>query len=172
MIKASVLLLCSTAVFAQDQMPRSTTRSRVDVGTNVQQAVVDFYDSMSDYFRQSPRAVEALAQKGIPDGEIPAVLMIARRSSASPNQVVDARKSGQSFQQIAKANNVKLEGEGDFVSQANVTFLAEYHGRPAEEIRAYRSKGASFIEINQQYRRVGMKPRTEKPAAEKPKGTR
>jgi len=134
------------------------------VGTNVHQAVVDFYDSMSDYFRQSPRAVEAIAQKGIPDQEIPAVLFIARRSSASPNQIIEARKSGKSFTDIAQTNNVKLPGN-DFVSEANVAFLSDYHGRRPEEIRALHAKGASFIEINQQYRRVGVKPKTEAPAA-------
>ena len=49
----------------------------------------------------------------------------------------------------------------DVVSEANIVFLSEYHGRTPEEIRALRAKGASFIEINQQFRRVGVKPRTE-----------
>ena len=125
-----------------------------DVGTNVKQPAVDFYDSISDYFRQSRRAVDAIVQKGIPDEEIPAVLYIARHSKASPNQVIDARKAGKSFSDIAKTNNVKLQGS-DFVSEANVVFLAEYHGRTPAEVRALRSKGVSFIDINQQYRRVG-----------------
>jgi hypothetical protein len=154
----TILALCVTAVFGQ-QRPAA----RTDVGTNVEQPSVDFYDSMSDYFRQSRRAIDSIAQKGVPDQDIPAVLMIARRSKASPNQVLDARKAGQSFAQIAKANNVDLGGN-DFVTEANVRFLAEYHGRTPEEIRAMHAKGANFIEINQQFRRVGVKPKTERPA--------
>ena len=139
-----------------------TPAPKTDVGTNVKQPAVDFYDSMSDYFRQGRRAIDAIVQKGIPDEEVPAVLMIARRSSASPNQVIDARKSGKSFADIAKEHKVNLPGS-DFVAEANTIFLAEYHGRTPEEIRALRAKGASFIDINQQFRRVGMKPATEKP---------
>src|SRR5262245_59130118 len=129
------VLLLTSAAFAQD------------VGTNVKQPAIDYYDSMSDYFRQSRRAVDAIGKKGIPDEEIPAVLYIARRSSASPNQVIEARKSGKSFAEIAQANNVKLLGS-DFAAEANTVFLAEYHGRTPDEIRALRSRGASFIEIN------------------------
>ncbi|HYO82379.1 MAG TPA: hypothetical protein VES20_13330, partial [Bryobacteraceae bacterium] len=133
-----------------------------DVGTNVKQPVVDFYDSMSDYFRQSRRAIDAIVAKGIPDEEIPALLTIARKSSASPNQLMDARKAGRSWAEIASQNKVQLAGE-DFVTEANVQFLAEYHGQAAEEVRALKNKGSSFVEIDQQYRRVGTKPRTERP---------
>ena len=149
-------VLLAAAALGQTPAPKT------DVGTNVKQPAVDFYDSVSDYFRQSRRAVDAIVQKGISDEELPAVLMIARRSSASPNQVMDARKAGKSFADIAKANKVNLPGS-DFVAEANTIFLAEYHGRTPEEIRALRAKGASFVDINQQFRRVGMKPATEKP---------
>jgi hypothetical protein len=153
----TTFLLIAAAAMGQQ------TRSRSDVGTNVEQPVVDFYDSMSDYFRQSRRAIDLIAAKGIPPQEIPAVLLIARRSSASPNQVIDARKAGRNFADIAKSNNVSLPGD-DFVTEANIIFLSEYHGRTPEEVRALLGKGANFIEINQQYRRVGVKPKTEKPA--------
>jgi hypothetical protein len=143
------------------------TGSGTNVGTNVEQPVIDFYDSMSDYFRQSRRAIDLIAAKGIPAQEIPAVLLIARRSSASPNQVIDARKGGKEFTEIAKSNKVTLPGN-DFVTEANVVFLSEYHGRTPEEVRALLQKGANFIEINQQYRRVGVKPKTEKEAAGRP----
>lgn len=155
--------LCCVAGFAQNSKGGSKTPP--DIGTNVREPTIDFYDSMADYFRQSNRAVEAIAQKGVPAVEIPALLTIARKSSMSPNQVIEARKQGKSFEDIARTANVKLGGSGDFVTEANIRFLSEYHGQPAEDVRALRGKGASFIEINQQYRRVGMKPRTEKAAS-------
>jgi hypothetical protein len=154
-MRLTLLAVLAAAALAQTPAPKS------DVGTNVKQPVVDYYDSMSDYFRQSRRAIDLIAQKGIPDEEIPAVLIIARRSSASPNQVIEARKSGKQFTEIAGSNKVTLPGN-DFVAEANVVFLAEYHGRTLEEIRALRAKGATFVEINQQFRRVGVKPATEK----------
>jgi hypothetical protein len=140
-------LLLTTVAFAQD------------VGTNVEQPFIDFHDSISDYFHQSRRAVDLIAKKGIPVEEIPAVLLIARRSSASPNQVIEARKSGKSFTEIGEANKVRLPGT-DFVKEANIVFLAEYHGRTPAEVRALSDKGVTFIDINQQFRRIGTKPKS------------
>lgn len=148
-MKAACALLFAVSLFAQDAQP-----SKNPVGTGVRDPTVDYFDSMSDYFRNSQRAVKAIHDKGIPVVEIPAVLMIARRSSASPNQIVDARKSGKSFADIAKQNNVSLPGS-DFVSEANIVFLSEYHSRPAEEIRKLHAKGTEFIAMNQEFRRDG-----------------
>lgn len=155
-----VLAFCLAAA-AQENLPRSTPKA--DVGTAVKSPVVDFWDSMSDYFRQSQRAIMLISQKGIPDQEIPAVLYIARHSSASPNQIIEARLAGKPWPEIASENKVKLAGN-DFVSEANIAFLSDYHGRRPEEIRAMRTKGASFVDINQEFRRSGGTPKrkTEK----------
>jgi hypothetical protein len=147
----AIALLC-LAASGQEQLPRSTPKT--DIGTGVKDVTVDWYDSVADYFRNSRRAVMLISQKGIPPEEIPAVLLIARRSSASPNQVIEAKKSGKSWAEIAKQHNAKIEGE-DLVTEANVLFLSEYHGRPAEEIKAARAKGATFVDINQEFRRSG-----------------
>lgn len=153
-----VFALCATL---QAQTPKTTERSRTEAGVN--DPVIDFYDSMSDYFRNSSKAIMAINQKGIPDLEIPAVLLIARRSSASPNQVIEARKGGKSWTDIAKTNNVTLAGN-DFVTEANIVFLSDYHGRTPEQIRAMHAKGETFLAINQELRRDGKTPkRTEQP---------
>jgi hypothetical protein len=149
---AAALFAVSIGALAQEAAPKA------DVGTNVKDPVIDFYDSMSDYFRQNNRAIHLIREKGIPDPEIPAVLFIARRSSASPNQVIDAKKGGKSWEEIAKQNGVKFEGT-DLVAYANTVFLTDYHGRTPEEVRALREKGASFIEIDQEFRRVGASKR-------------
>jgi hypothetical protein len=157
MFRLTLMALLACAGFAQNG-----TKS-ADIGTNVGQPVVDYYDSISDYFRYSRRAVDLIAKKGIAPEDIPAVLTIAKYSRLSANQVIDARKAGQEFREIATKNSVRFGGV-DVAAEANIVFLSEYHGRPAEEIRAMHDKGASFIDINQQLRRVGMKPRTERPA--------
>ena len=139
----------------QERMPRSTPRPGV-TGTAVSDPVVDYYDSLADYFRISRRAVMLINKKGIPDEDIAAVLLIPKRASISPNQVIDARKSGKSWAEIVKANTANLPG--DVVSEANILFLSEYHGRSAEEVRALHAKGAGFIDINQEFRRTGDAP--------------
>ena len=150
----ALLLLVGAAILipAQDNLPRATPKT--DVGTGVKDASVDFWDSIADYYRNSRRAVMALRDKGVPDEEIPAVLHIARNSKASPNQVLEARKSGKSWADIAGEHNVKFSGK-DLPTEANVQFLSTYHGRTPEEIRAMKAKGASWIDINQELRRSG-----------------
>jgi hypothetical protein len=149
-MKTASLLFLALSLMAQNDLPRATERSRA----MNQDPSVDYYDSISDYFRTSPRAVIAINQKGIAVEEIPAVLTIARKSAASPNQIIDAHKAGKSWADIAKQNNVKLSGD-NFVDEANILFLSEYHSRPAQEVRAMRAKGATFVAINQEYRRNG-----------------
>jgi hypothetical protein len=91
--------------------------------------------------------------------------MITRKSAWSPNQVIEARKKGMSFEAIAREAQAKTGSAKDFVSEANVVFLSEYHGQPRADVEKMKARGASWIDINQQFRRVGMKPRTEGPAA-------
>ena len=141
---------------SQESSPRSAQKA--DVGTGVNDATVDYYDSIADHFRNSRRAVIAISKKGIPDEEIPAVLYIARNSSASPNQVIDARKAGKAWGDLARQHNIKTSSE-DFVAEANLNLLTGYHGRTAEEVKALRAKGASWIEINQEFRRSGQTPK-------------
>ena len=149
-----LLLLAVTAMLvpAQDPMPRKTPKT--EVGTGVKDATIDYWDSLSDYFRSSRRAVMAIRDKGIPDEEVAAVLYVARNSSASPNQVIEARKAGKPWGDIAREHKAKTSGD-DVVSEANLQFLSSYHGRTPEEVRAMRAKGASWIDINQELRRSG-----------------
>jgi hypothetical protein len=150
-------LICLLAVSSWAQSNNSPAPKN-PVGTGVTDPSIDFYDSMSDYFRNTGRALRAINQKGIPVGEIPAVLMIARKSSASPNQIIEARKRGTAFEDIAKQNKVEWTGK-DFVTEANLIFLSEYHGRPIEEVRSLHSKGADFVVLNQEFRRDNKTPR-------------
>ena len=157
---ACVAILCACACIAQENQGTRTTQT--GVGTAVSDPIVDYYRSISDYFRNSERAVQLISDKGIKDEEIPAVLLIARRSSASPNAIIEMRKSGKQFEDIAAQHKVKLPS-GDFVREANILFLSEYHGRKPDEVRQMNAKGATFLDINQQLRRVGMetKKKTE-----------
>jgi hypothetical protein len=146
---------------AQDNLPRKTPTT--EVGTGVKDATVDYIDSLSDYFRNSRRAVMAIRDKGIPEEEIAAILYIARNSTASPNQVIDARKASKPWGDIARQYNVKTSND-DLVTEANLHFLSAYHGRPSEEVRAMRAKGASWIDINQELRRSGAATKRKTPA--------
>lgn len=163
-----VLAVALCAGLAAGQQATEKMRRTTDAGTGVSDPVVDYYDSMSDYFRNSRRAVMAIRDKGIKDTEIPAVLLIARKSSASPNQIIAARKGGKSFEDLARQHKVEFTGN-DFVREANVIFLSEYHGAKSEDIRSKLGRGASFIDLNQEYRRAGIEAKAATERARKKK---
>lgn len=154
------VILCVTACLSQE--PQRSRAGTTAVGNGVGDPVIDYYRSISDYFRNSERAVMLISKKGVKDEEIPAVLLIARRSSASPNDVITMRQSGKSFEDIARQQRVTIPGD-NFVTEANIIFLSEYHGRKAEEVRQMHTKGASFVALNQEFRRAGAeaKKKTE-----------
>ncbi len=160
-MKTAVVFLFCWTLAGQEPMPRMTKKTEASAVAKAPE--IDFYDALSDYFRQSSRAVQALGQKGIPDAELAPLLYLARHSSASPNELVDAKKAGGSWESLAKKHNVKLAGS-NFASDANIAFLSEYHGAKPEDIKAMLAKGTSFIAINQELRRSGasMKRKTEK----------
>ncbi len=114
----TAMLIGALAVALTAQEPKTA------VGTTVKDVNVDYYDSMADYFRNSRNALMAISKKGITDEEIPAVLLIARRSSVSPNQVIASKQGGKSWADIAKENKVDVPGR-DFVTEANLIFLSE-----------------------------------------------
>jgi hypothetical protein len=147
-----LLAIAGTLLPGQDKLPRKTVTA--DAGTGMKDATVDYIDALSDYYRNSRRAVMAIRDKGIPDEEIAGILHIARNSNASPNQVIEARKMSKPWSDIARQYNVKTSGD-DLVAEANLQFLSTYHGRSPEEVRAMRAKGASWIDINQELRRSG-----------------
>lgn len=151
MRKLLLTLAVAASGLAQDNMPRTT---KTEIGTGVKDATVDYFDAVSDYFRSTGRAVRAVHDKGIPAEEVPAVFLITRRSSASANQVIDARKAGKSWTEIAKSHKAEMQSE-DVVAEANVAFLSSYYGTAPDAVKAMRQKGASWISIDQELRRSG-----------------
>jgi hypothetical protein len=152
-----IALLAAGCLVAQEA-------DKTRTGTGVQDPTIDYYDSLADYFRISSNAVRAINRRGIPTEEIAPLLYVAHRSNASPNQLIDARKAGKSWADIAKQYKVQMTGS-DLVTEANLRFLSEYHGRPVEQVKALKTKGANFVAINQEFRREGtpaVKMATEK----------
>jgi hypothetical protein len=124
--------------------------------------MVDLYRSLADWSRKSERAIYAIRDRIGNEKEIAAVLLVTKRSSASPNDVMDARKAGKDWAAITRQWNVKQEGGGDFADYANLVFLSEYHGRTLDEARKLHQKGLDPVAINQEFRREGGAAEVEK----------
>jgi hypothetical protein len=146
------VLVIASLVFAQSDARQAEPQDAV--GTNVHDPQIDYADSLSDYFRYSPRAVQLIMKKGIPAEEVAAVLHVAKYSRLTANDVIYARNEGIKYEDLARKNNVKFEGS-NLLEHANLEFLSKYHARPLEEIKKMRANGASFVEINQELRREG-----------------
>lgn len=120
-------------------------------------ATVDLYRSLADWSRKDEKTILAIRDQVGNDRDIAAVLFITRRSSASPNQVMEARKSGKSWDDIARQWKVDWKG-GNFVDEANVAFLSQYHGRTPEDVRKMARGGGAGVDpvaLNQEFRRDG-----------------
>jgi hypothetical protein len=68
---------------------------------------VDLYRSLADWSRKSERAIYAIRDRIGNDKEIAAVLLVTKQSSASPNQVMDARKAGKDWDAITREWKVR-----------------------------------------------------------------
>jgi hypothetical protein len=151
----TMALMVVVAALSMAQEQRSRTVPNSDIGTTVEDPQIDYFDSAADYFRYSPRAVEEIHKRGTPAEEVAAVLYLARFSKMTANQVLAARKAGKTWQDLARDAAVKFQGD-DFVAYANAMFLSRYHSRPLEEVKRLHADGATWVAINQQYRREGV----------------
>lgn len=142
----AVLFLAAVAAAAQIESPAKDTAAG--------DPMVDYYRSLADHFRMSERAIYSIRDKIGNDAEVAAVLVVARRSNASPNQVIEARKAGKDWPAVLSQWKVKSESD-KFVDEANTWFLSQYHGRKPEEVKTLRDKGLDYIAINQEFRRAG-----------------
>jgi hypothetical protein len=148
------LILSAALLPAQTQSPAKDTAAG--------DPMVDLYRSLADWSRKSERAIYAIRDRVGSEKEVAAVLLVTKRSSASANDVMDARKAGKDWSAIARQWNVKHEGAGDFVDYANLVFLSEYHGRTLEDARKLHQKGLDPVAINQEFRREGGAAGVEK----------
>jgi hypothetical protein len=146
------MLLVSAAL-----LPAQTPQPKKDTAGG--DPMVDYFRSLADYYHLDERSVYTIRDKvGQPELIAP-VMAVAKHSSASPNQVIDAVKSGKDWPAITRQWKVKTDG-GDWVEQANTRFLADYHGRTAEDVRKLRQKGLDWVAINQEFRRDASVPTT------------
>jgi hypothetical protein len=150
----AALMLSAALLPAQTKSPAKDTAGG--------DPMVDLYRSLADWSRKSERVIYAIRERVGNDKEIAAVLLVTKLSSASPNDVMDARKAGKDWAAITKQWNVKHEGGGNFVDYANLVFLSEYHGRTLEEARKLHQKGLDPVAINQEFRREGVPAETQK----------
>ena len=116
--------------------------------------MVDLYRSLADWSRKDEKTISAIRDQVGNDREVAAVLFVTRRSSASPNQVMAARKSGKSWDDIARQWTVNWKGS-DFIDEANLSFLSQYHGRTVEEVRKMARGAVDPVALNQEFRREG-----------------
>ena len=146
--------LCAALLPAQIKSPTKDTAAG--------DPMVDLYRSLADWSRKNERTIYAIRDRIGNDKEVAAVLLVTKRSSASPNDVMNARKAGKDWAAITRQWNVTHTSGMDFADYANLVFLSEYHGRTFEDTRKLHEKGLDLVAINQEFRREGVSEDVQK----------
>lgn len=79
-----------------------TAQAQVQFGLSAgPNGVNDFYLSVGSYFNVPPQQVTVIRDHDVPDEQIPVVLFIAQRAHVDPQEVVEVREEGYSWQDVA-----------------------------------------------------------------------
>jgi hypothetical protein len=128
-----------------------------------------FYFAVGNYYQVPEREVVVVQQQALPPDEVPVVFYVAQRARVAPSVVVDLRRRGLSWTDIAF--HFRLEPDiyyfrdgppygkayghwkkhpprdAEVIDAVNVHFLSEYHRVAPDVVWAERSHGHSYAVV-------------------------
>ena len=126
-----------------------------------------FYLSVGNYYQVPEREVVVVRERAIPPDEVPVVFYVAQRARVQPAVIVDLRRRGLSWADVAFHFHLdpdiyyfrggppygKAYGywkkhpprDVEVVDAVNVHFLSDYHRVSPDVVRAERSRGSSYV---------------------------
>ena len=126
-----------------------------------------FYLSVGNYYQVPEREVVVVRERAIPPDEVPVVFYVAQRARVQPAVIVDLRRRGLSWADVAFHFRLdpdiyyfrggppygKAYGywkkhpprDVEVVDAVNVHFLSDYHRVSPDVVRAERSRGSSYV---------------------------
>lgn len=133
----------------------------------------NFYFSIGNYYHVPEREVVIVRERALPPDEVPVVFYTARQCHLEPTVVVDFRRRGLSWADIAIRCHQSPEiyyfrggppygkaygywknhppRDAEVIEAVNVHFLSEYHGVSPDAIRAERSRGPNYVFVAQNF---------------------
>jgi hypothetical protein len=169
MKKSPVLLICAVLGFSTVSASAQVQAGAVFSGDGLR----SFYFAVGNYYQVPEREVVVIRERALPPDEVPVVFYVARQARVEPAIIVDFRRRGMSWADIAFRFHLtpdiyyfqggppygKAYGywknhpprDAEVVEAVNVHFLSEYHHVSADEIRAERSRGPNYAFVAQNF---------------------
>ena len=132
-----------------------------------------FYFAVGNYYQVPERDVVVVQQQALPPDEVPVVFYVAQRARVAPSVVVDLRRRGLSWADIAFHFRLdpdiyyfrggppygKAYGywkkhpprDAEVIDAVNVHFLSDYHHVTPDEIWTERSGGRSYAVVAENF---------------------
>lgn len=111
-----------------------------------------YYRAVGEYFGVGVSEVRILAEWRLPPGEIPVVLLVARRGGVSPDAVVALRRSGRAWADLASRYGVHAGqlhvglSEGAALGPLERAY-GEYESKPSSSWPGIRLDDAEFVAL-------------------------
>jgi hypothetical protein len=128
-----------------------------------------FYFAVGNYYQVPEREVAVVQEQALPPDEVPVVFFVAQRARVAPSVVVDLRRRGLSWTEIAFHFRLDPDiyyfrggppyGRGygywkkhpprdaEVIDAVNVHFLSDYHHVTPDAVWAERSRGRSYAVV-------------------------
>ena len=132
-----------------------------------------FYFAIGNYYQVPEREVVVVHERAIPPDEVPVVFFVARQAHVQPTAIVDLRRRGLSWSDIALHFRLDPDiyyfsggppyghaygywkkhppRDAEVIDAVNVHFLSDYHRVSPEIVRADRSRGTSYAFVAQNF---------------------
>lgn len=129
-----------------------------------------FYFAIGNYYQVPEREVVLVHERALPPDEVPVAFYVAQRARVNPTVVVDLRRRGMSWADIALhfhfAPDIYYFREGppygnaygywkkhpprdvEVIDAVNVHFLSEYHHVAPELVRTERSRSGNYALVS------------------------
>ena len=167
MNKSSKLLILAAVGFSA-----LSAAAQVQAGAVVSgEGLRSFYFAIGNYYQVPEREVVVVRERAVPPDEVPVVFFVARQAHVAPAVIVDLRRRGLSWSDVAFHFRLDpdiyyfLEGppyghaygywkkhpprDAEVIDAVNVHFLSDYHRVSPDIVRADRSRGSSYAFVAQ-----------------------
>jgi hypothetical protein len=132
-----------------------------------------FYFAIGNYYQVPEREVVVVRERAVPPDEVPVVFFVARQAHVQPTVIVDLRRRGLSWSDIALHFRLDPDiyyfrggppyghaygywkkhspRDAEVIDAVNVHFLSDYHRVSPDIVRADRSRGSSYAFVAQNF---------------------
>lgn len=151
-----------------------------------------FYFAVGNYYQVPERQVDLVRDRALPPDEVPVAFLVAQRAGVNPTVVVDLRRRGMTWSDIALHFRLRpdiyyfREGppygkaygywkshpprDAEVIDAVNIHFLSEYHHVTPDLVRTERSRRGNYAVVAQDFEAKSHKSDDREKHGEDPNG--